>query len=116
LVATRKPVGMLGWRGRHAQVITGYYGLAGDPFAVDETGAYTNAFTVGGFYVSDVLKADRMHHIRVSYYGLEHTTNYRLRFRSYTETDSSLDDPYTSGWRRARYEWYRQYVMVLPLR
>ena len=35
LVATGKPVGLLGWRGAHAQMITGYYGLIGDPFARD---------------------------------------------------------------------------------
>ena len=31
LVMTGKPVGMLGWRGAHAQMITGYYGLVGEP-------------------------------------------------------------------------------------
>ena len=51
LVATGKPVGMLGWRGAHAQMITGYYGLVGNPFAKDATGRYTNAFSVGGFYL-----------------------------------------------------------------
>jgi len=33
LIATGKPVGVLGWRGGHAQMISGYYGLVGDPFA-----------------------------------------------------------------------------------
>jgi hypothetical protein len=116
LVATGKPVGILGWQGHHSQVITGYYGLVGDPFATDETGAYTDAFTIGGLYLSDALSSDRMHHIRVSYYGLQHTTNYRLRFRQFMQRDSTRDDPYTLGWRRARDEWYRRYVVLLPQR
>jgi hypothetical protein len=47
---------------------------------------------------------------------LQYTTNYRLRFRAFMETDSSLDDPYTTGWRRAREEWYRRYVVIVPIR
>jgi hypothetical protein len=116
MIATRKPVGMLGWKGHHAQVITGYYGLVGDPFATDSVGRFTDAFSVGGFYFSDTLSTDRMRHIRVSYTRLQSTTNYRLRFRPFMETDSTFDDPYTSGWRRARTEWYRRFVVVLPLR
>jgi hypothetical protein len=116
IIATRKPVGVMGWQGHHAQVITGYYGLAGDPFATDSTGVFSNAFSVGGLYFSDPLRSDRMSHIRVSYSGLQRTTNYRLRFRAFMETDSSLDDPYSSGWRQARFEWYRRFVVILPLR
>ncbi|HEY5629275.1 MAG TPA: hypothetical protein VIR16_07165, partial [Candidatus Limnocylindrales bacterium] len=33
LVLTRKPVGILGWAGHHAQMLTGYYGLRGNPLA-----------------------------------------------------------------------------------
>jgi hypothetical protein len=116
MIATRKPVGVLGSRGHHAQVITGYYGLSGDPFAVDAGGHYTDAFTVGGLYFSDALRSDRMAHIRVSYYRLEHTTNYRLRFRPFMQIDSTLDDPLTSGWRRSRDEWHRRFVLIVPLR
>ena len=116
IVATHKPVGVLGWAGHHSQVITGYYGLVGDPFATNSTGAFTDAFTIGGLYFSDALSSDRMHHIRVSYRGLQYTTNYRLRFRQFMQTDSTRDDPYTLGWRRSRDEWYRRFVVVLPLR
>jgi len=116
IAATGKPVGVLGWRGHHAQVITGYYGLSGDPYAVDANGRYTDAFTVGGLYFSDALRSDRMTHIRVSYYSLEHTTNYRLRFRPFMQIDSKLDDPLTAGWRRSSDEWHRRFVVILPLR
>jgi hypothetical protein len=116
IIATRKPVGILGWRGGHAQVITGYYGLVGDPFATDSSGRFTEAFGIGGLYFSDTLSSNRMRHIRVSYYNLQYTANNRLRFRPYTETDSKLDDPYTVGWRRSVNEWYRRYVVILPIR
>ena len=59
IAATRKPVGLLGWRGAHAQMVTGYYGLVGDPFEKDALGKYTNHFTVGGFYLTDPLRTLR---------------------------------------------------------
>ena len=46
-----KPVGMLGWAGRHAQVITGYVVSGEDP-------ATSANFTVTGLYLSDPLHAD----------------------------------------------------------
>ena len=116
IITTHKPVGMMGWQGHHSQVITGYFGLTGDPFATDGSGRFTDAFSIGGLYFSDPLRSNRMRHIRVSYDGLQHTTNYRLRFRAFMQTDSRLDDPYASGWRAARDEWHRRYVLILPLR
>ena len=116
LAATRKPVGMLGWRGAHAQMITGYYGLVGDPFARDAAGKYRNAFSVRGFYITDPLRASRIVNRPTAYATLRYTTNYRLRFQRYYETDSRYDDPYTPGYRRSRDEWYGRYVVVLPVR
>ena len=116
LVATGKPVGLLGWRGAHAQMLTGYYGLVGNPFARDATGRYSNAFTVAGFYVTDPLRASNAVNRARSFNGLRITTNYRVRFQRYYETDSRLDDPYTPGYRIARLEWYGRFVLVLPIR
>jgi hypothetical protein len=116
MIKTGKPVGMLGWRGRHAQMLTGYYGLKGDPFAKDATGRYTNAFTVGGFYLTDPLRESKAVNRKLSYWSLRYTTNYRLRFQRYYERDSTLDDPYTPGTRKSRDEWYGRYVVILPLR
>lgn len=116
LIRTRKPVGMLGWRGRHAQMITGYYGLNGDPFAKDGAGAYTNAFSVGGFWVSDPLRSDGIVNLRVGYETLRTTSNLKLRFQTYAETDSTYDDPYSSGSRPSWQEWYGKFVLVLPIR
>jgi hypothetical protein len=116
MVATRKPVGVLGWGGAHAQMITGYWGLVGNPFAKDATGRYTNAFTVAGFYLTDPLRASNIVNRAVSWERLKTSKNYRIRFRRYLETDSTYDDPYTPGYRRSRDEWYKRFVLVLPIR
>ena len=116
IILTDKPVGMLGWSGRHAQMITGYYGLKGDPFAKDSSGAWTNAFTVDGFYFADPLKSDGFVNAKISYTRLRDSTNPELRFRPYTETDSLLDDRYTTGSVASKSEWYGKYVLVIPRR
>jgi hypothetical protein len=116
IILTGKPVGMLGWRGAHAQMITGYYGLVGDPFAKDPTGRYRNAFSVAGFYVTDPLRRSKVVNRAIRFTTLRDTTNYRIRFQRYYETDSRYDDPYTPGYRRSRDEWYRRFVMILPVR
>jgi hypothetical protein len=116
MILTGKPVGMLAWRGGHAQLITGYYGLRGDPFARNSRGGYTNRFTVAGFYVTDPLASARTINRRVSYSTLRLSRNYRLSFRPYVDRDSRLDDPFTSGRVQAWREWYRHYVLILPVR
>lgn len=116
LVVTGKPVGMLGWRGAHAQMVTGYYGLVGNPFARNATGHYSNAFSVAGFYVTDPLRESKAVNRVMSYSTLRQTMNYRMRFQRYFETDSRLDDPYTPGYRTSRLEWYGRFVLVLPIR
>jgi hypothetical protein len=55
----RKPVGMLGWAGQHAQVITGYVVSGGDP-------AVTTSFTVLSVYLSDPLASDHMANTAIS--------------------------------------------------
>ena len=43
--------------------------------------------------------------------------NYRLRFQRFYETDSRLDDAYTPGVSACRRsEWYKRFVLVLPIR
>lgn len=116
MILTKKPVGILGWAGRHAQYITGYYGLSGDPFATWSTGTYRNAFTIAGVYLTDPLRADAMINHRVSYDEFRSTGSLRVRFQAYRETDSPLDDPYTSGSHPSRNEWYNQFVVIMPVR
>ncbi len=114
MIRTRKPVGMLGWAGRHAQLLTGYYGLVGNPFAKRSDGTYSDAFTVAGFYFSDPLKSDGFVNAKITFTRLRDSANLKLRFRKYTETDSRLDDPYVDGTTVAKDLWYGKFVLVIP--
>ena len=116
MIAYRKPVGVLAWAGKHAQMIVGYYGLSGDPFAKDAAGKYTNAFSVAGFYLADPLRSQNWVNRPISYSAFKTTSNLKMRFRPYLETDSPYDDPYTPGTRPSRDEWYRRFVIVSPVR
>jgi hypothetical protein len=116
LIATGKPVGLLGWRGEHAQMVTGYWGLSGNPFAKDAAGRFTNDFTVAGFYLTDPLRASNIVNRAVTWTKLKSATNYKVRFQRYYETDSTYDDPYSPGIRPSRDEWYKRFVLVLPIR
>jgi hypothetical protein len=116
LIRTGKAVGVIGWAGRHAQMIVGYYGLVGDPFAKDAAGLYTNAFTVGGFHIVDPLASQKMVNVKISYVTFKVSSNLKLRFQPYLATDSPYDDAYTPGIRPSRDEWYGKFVTVLPMR
>ena len=116
MIVTRKPVGILGWAGHHAQMLTGYYGLVGDPFATNADGSWANTFTVVGLYVTDPLRSDAVVNHRVGYTALATTTNLHLRFRSFLQLDSPYDDGYTPGYRRSRTEWYGRFTVLLPVR
>jgi hypothetical protein len=116
LIRFRKPVGIAAWSGRHAQMITGYDGLVGNPFAKDATGAYTNDFTIAAVYLTDPLRSQAMVNARITYSALKSSPNAKLRFTPYLETDSPYDDPYTSGTKPAKDEWYGKWVTVQPIR
>ena len=116
LISTGKPIGMLGWRGGHAQMITGYFGLIGNPFARNASGQYLNAFSVAGFYLTDPLRKSGAVNRVMSYAHLRATLHYQWRFQRFYETDSKLDDPYTPGYRTSKIEWYGRFVLILPIR
>ena len=110
-----KPVGILGWAGEHAQVMTGYVAVGEDPAESDD-------FTVTHVYLSDPLASAS---IRNKLYTASsfRSGSLKIRFRSYRETDSPKDDGYTSGWihsavspSRAQSEWYARWVIVAPVR
>ena len=116
LIRTRKPVGILALGGRHAQFITGYDGLSGNPFAKDGKGRYTNTFTIDAVYLTDPLKANGFVE-RGSPTRPSRTRRTRsLRFVPYTETDSPYDDPYTAGTVAAKNEWLNRWVIIAPIR
>ncbi len=110
-----KPVGMLGWAGGHAQVITGYVVSGEDPQKSDD-------FTVTSVWFSDPLKSDGFRNVSLTVSQLQ-TGNIKYRFRAYGETDSPYDDPYKSGFLRSSVdpssgpsEWYKRWVIVAPIR
>jgi hypothetical protein len=107
------PVGMLGWAGGHAQVITGYLVTGDNP-------AESTNFTVNGVYLSDPLYKD---HIINKLIGLSQLRSGSpiYRFQAYREIDSPYDDGYSAGWRRSSVrsmtsEWYRRWVLIMPIR
>jgi len=116
MIRHRKPVGIAARRGTHAHMLTGYDGLVGDPFAVDAAGKYTNAFTISAVFLTDPLQSSAVVNKRILYTTLGSTTNTRIRFQPYYETDSPYDDAYTAGVVRARDEWYGRWVIVAPKR
>jgi hypothetical protein len=111
-----KPVVLLAWGGKHAQMLVGYYGLVGDPFEKSALGQYTNNFTVEGFYLADPLQAQAFVNLPISYSDMQSTVDPNFRYRPYLETDSPYDDPYSRGILPARREWYNRYVIVAPIR
>ena len=116
MIRYHKPVGIAAWRGTHAHMLTGYDGIVGDPFAVDAAGNYLNDFTITAVYLTDPLQASAVVNKRVLYSTLGSTTNTRIRFQAYYETDSPYDDAYTSGTVAARDEWYGRWVIIAPKR
>ena len=97
-------------------MITGYDGLAGNPFAKDAKGNYTNDFSVAALYLTDPLSSQGIVNARLAYATLKSSSNPKVRFSPYLETDSPYDDPYTSGIKPARDEWYGKWVQVQPIR
>ena len=109
------PVGIVGWAGRHAQVMTGYVVDGEDP-------AISDAFTVRYVYLSDPLYADHMVNVKITYSSFK-AGALRLRFQAYRETDSPYDDPYATGFKRSSVsptrgpsEWYHRWVILAPIR
>ena len=116
MIRFRRPVGIAAWAGRHAQMITGYDGLVGNPFAKDADGRYTNAFSVTAVFLTDPLRSQGLVDARIPYGTLKSSPNPKLRFTPYLETDSPYDDPYTAGTVPARDEWYGRFVTIIPIR
>jgi hypothetical protein len=109
----RMPVGMLGWAGGHAQVITGYKVTGQNPLT-------SSAFTIEAVYLSDPLASDNLVNALVSMDRLRNGSP-RVRLARYTQTDSPHDDPYTPGVIRSSVrtgpsEWYGRYVLIVPIR
>jgi hypothetical protein len=102
-----QPVGILGWAGGHAQIMTGYevYGL--DP-------AVSSDFAVQAVYLTDPLASDHILDARIAYSDFASgSTTYR--FTPYNWRDSAADDPYTPGTIRSDQEWFGKWVIIAPM-
>jgi hypothetical protein len=111
----RMPVGILGWAGGHAQVMTGYVVTGENP-------AISNNFEVRYVYLSDPLRKSSIVNKRLSLEQLR-SGSLKFRFQSYRESDSPYDDPYTGNVIRSSVratvgpsEWYRRWVIIAPVR
>jgi hypothetical protein len=109
------PVGVLGWAGGHAQVMTGYVVTGADP-------RVSNDFVVRYVYLSDPLYGNRVVNRRLSLEKFR-SGPLRTRFQPYRESDSPHDDAYTPGTMKSSVlssrgpsEWYRRWVLLLPIR
>lgn len=102
----RKPVGILGWAGDHAQIVTGYKVYGDDP-RIGATG-----FTILGVYLTDPLKKDGY---RNSYISLAtwKSGGRTIRFTPYTMTNSPYKDPIDG--QLANSEWDGKWVIVAPV-
>jgi hypothetical protein len=110
-----KPVGVLGWAGGHAQVMTGYVVTGADP-------RVSRDFTVRYVYLSDPLYGNGTVNRRLSLEKLR-SGPLRVRFQAYREADSPYDDKWTPGTIKSSVvpskgpsEWYRRWVLLLPIR
>jgi len=99
-----KPVGILGWAGKHAQIINGYQVSGQDP-------ATSSNFTVLAIYLTDPLAKDGLRNVRISNANFANGS-LTYRFRRYAETDSPYVDPYTPGATVARNGWYGKWVIL----
>jgi len=104
MVAHRKPVGILTWAGKHAQMAVGYYGLSGDPFAADKAGKVHECLHGRAVLPcrSASIAGPRQHPRLVRNAQVEQHP--KLRFRPYLEKDSPYD------------EWYGKFVIIAPIR
>jgi len=109
------PVGILGWAGGHAQVMTGYVVTGENP-------AISSNFEVRYVYLSDPLRKSWIVNKRLSMEQLR-SGSLKFRFQSYRESDSPYDDPYTGNVIRSSVrptvgpsEWYRRWVIIAPVR
>ncbi len=104
----RKPVGIMGWAGGHAQIVNGYRVVGLDP-------ATSDTFSVLAVYLTDPLASDQMRNTSISTSAFG-SGSLKYRFRPYAYTDSPYDDPDLPGSRAAYLSWYGRWVFVGPVR
>lgn len=107
LATTRKPAGILGANGTHAQFITGYK-VAGD----DPTSGSMD-FTVLGVYLTDPWYGAKHRNYYVDLSKWQSGT-YWIRFGPYLPTQSHARDPIDG--QIGKDEWYGNWVIIAPVK
>ncbi len=102
LARYKRPVGILGWAGSHAQYITGYTVQGEDPRVSDD-------WTLHGVFLTDPLQADQMRNEFVTYNDWKYGSPYR-RFSPYWHKESWIRDP-IDGAIGGR-EWWGKFVII----
>jgi hypothetical protein len=101
----RKPVGVLGWAGNHAQIVTGYRVTGDDP----RTGM--TDFSVVGVYLTDPLRSDGFRDQYVSLATWKSGAK-TIRFTPYLMTNSPYVDPIDG--QQGNAEWDGRWVIIAP--
>jgi hypothetical protein len=106
LARTGKPVGILAWAGKHAQILNGFVVTGANP----ATGS--TAFTIQTVYITDPLASDGYRN-----YGITNATwqsgGSHIAFVPYRETDSPYTDPIDG--QVGKTEWYNKWVIIAPI-
>jgi hypothetical protein len=87
LAIHKRPIGILGWYGSHAQFVTGYVVTGEDPRVSDN-------FSIEGVYLTDPLQAMWTRNLFLSYGEWEYGPIV-LRFSQFWQPDSTQRDPLT---------------------
>ena len=102
----RKPVGILGWAGDHAQIVTGYRVFGDDP----RTGS--TDFTITGIYLTDPLAADGYRDTYVTLATWKSGAKH-VKFTPYAMTNSPYVDKVDG--KQGNAEWDGNWVIVAPV-
>jgi hypothetical protein len=107
LAQTGKPVGILAWGGKHAQILNAFMVTGADP----ATGS--TDFTINTVYITDPLASDAYRNYAITSATWQNG-NSHIAFVPYHETDSPYTDPIDG--QVGKTEWYNKWVIIAPVR
>ena len=107
LAQTGKPVGILAWAGKHAQILNGFVVTGDDP------ASGSAAFTIQTVYITDPLASDGYRNYSITNVTWQ-SGNSHIAFVPYHETDSPYTDPIDG--QVGKTEWYNKWVIIAPIR
>jgi len=102
-----KPVGVIGWNGKHAYIVHGYV-ADGDPAESDD-------YKVKSIFMTSPLRSDHIVNKKISYRNFK-KGKYNERLTRYHEDDSPFKDKYSSGNKRADKDWSNSIILLIPVK